>query len=103
MRGRPGKLFSDSLFCNCPNGLLSSVERRESVESRQERDVQSFTLGLTHTDVQRGSLRWKCEGGTTQAAGAHLSGRESSEEAWMSHQSRRQKNKTIFKPHDMGE
>lgn len=59
MRGRPGKLFSDSLFCNCPNGLLSSVERRESLE----RDVQSFTRGLTHTDAQRGSLRWKCEGG----------------------------------------
>lgn len=26
--GRPGQLSSDSLFCNCPHGLLSSLERR---------------------------------------------------------------------------
>lgn len=48
MRGRPGQLFSDSLFCNCPNGLLSSVERRRSSELRLERGFQSFTGGLTH-------------------------------------------------------
>lgn len=42
VHGRPGKLFSDSLFCNCPDGLLSSVERRQSSESRLERDFLSF-------------------------------------------------------------
>lgn len=74
MHGRLGKLFSDSLFCNCPKGLLSSVEHRQGGEARLERDF----LSLTRVDTlmfRRGSLRWKRGGGKTQAAGAHLSER----------------------------
>lgn len=45
--GGPAALFSDSLFCNCPNGLLSSAEFQKSYETGPELDVQR----LTHSDT----------------------------------------------------
>lgn len=41
--GGPAALFSDSLFCNCPNGLLSSAEFQKSYETGPELDVQRLT------------------------------------------------------------
>jgi len=50
--------FNDSLFCNCPSGPLSSLERRLTCETRLHVGRLSHTLTDTHFDTL-GSVR-KC-------------------------------------------
>lgn len=59
--GGPRQLFSDSLFCNCPGGLLSSAEFQKSYETGPELDVQR----LTHSDT----VLFRGGGGRTAAPG----------------------------------
>lgn len=74
--GGPRQLFSDSLFCNCPGGPLSSAEFQKSYETGPELDVQR----LTHSDTVllrgRGSPRTLLQGRGVA-------------EAWISQQSSR--------------